>query len=196
MTGQSHTWKPALAVRRTTLVADAAGLTLVRGRRERRIAFADIEAVRFIEIIARTSSCSLVLVAPGTKMILHCGVQLADTAHDANARAYAAACADALDALARARPDLEVSFGGGWGVRASLALLGLVLGLTGGGLAVLGLFGGELSELWLTAVVGALMAYSGIRMALSFNPFRAPQRVPAAQVALNLGALARGPEGS
>lgn len=190
MTDRTYTWKPALAVGRTTAVIADAGLLLTRGRREWRLDFGDITAVRFIEIVGRTSSCSLVFATAGRKMVAHCGGQLADAAHDANARAYVAACAAALDALARARPDVEVSFGGGPGLRACMSMLGVAVALMGGGLTILGLFGGELSELWLTALVGAVMAYSGVQMAISFNPFRKPQRIAAGELARSMAALA------
>lgn len=185
-----YTWKPALVVGRTTAVIDERGLTLTRGQKVKAVSFADVSAVRFVELIGRTSSTSLVLATRQGKTVLHCGVRLADAAHDANARAFVSACAAVLAALGRARPGLEISHGGGPLLRGFMALLGIALTVIGVGFAILGLAGDGVGEKIIVCLMGGVMAWTGVAMAMSFNPFRPPVRTTAAETASNLAELA------
>lgn len=190
LTDGTHTWKPALAVGRTAAVIDERGVTRTRGRKSRRADFADILAVRLVEIAGRQSATSLVLTTRRGKLILHCGVRLDDALHDENARAFVRACAAALAALGRARPDLEVSHGGGPFLRGFMALMGVALAGIGACLAILALAEGGMGERIFNGLAGGVLAWAGAAMAISFSPFQAPPRTPVADVARNLAELA------
>jgi hypothetical protein len=187
----TFSWKPALAVGRTTAEIDASGVTLIRGKKRRRVDFADVSGVRLVEIVGRQSSTSLVLLTEPGKTILHCGASLAlAEAGDANARSFVSACAAVLDALARARPDIQVSHGGAPVLRATMSAMGALIGLFGAAVAILSLAGSGLGEQVFGVLSGGVMAYVGGRMAISFNPFRAPPELPADATARTLAAFA------
>lgn len=165
-------------------------MTLTRGQKVKALSFAEVSAVRFVELVGRTSSTSLVLMTRQGKTVLHCGVRLADAPHDADARAFVSACAAVLEALGRARPDLEVSHGGGPILRSFMALLGVALTVIGAGFAILGLAGDGFGEKIFVCLMGGVMAWTGWAMAMSFNPFRPPVRTTLAEAARNLADIA------
>ncbi|MDP3739034.1 MAG: hypothetical protein Q8R02_16690 [Hyphomonadaceae bacterium] len=192
MAVQQFTYKPALVLKRVQASVDGLGVTLTRGNKSRRVAFAEVTGVRLVELVGRTSSTSLVLLTAGGKMTLHCGVQSADAVHDANARAFVSACAAVLTALGRARPDMQVSYGGGVGLRTVMAGLGVAMAVVGVFTGVMAFVGSGLGDKIWFGVLAAVMVYGGARMAWSFNPFRAPPTEPAADAARNFALLAMG----
>ena len=192
MAVQQFTYKPALVLKRGQASVDNKGVTLKRGARSRHLSFADVTGVRLVELVGRTSSTSLVLLTAKGKMTLHCGVQSADAAHDANARTFVAACAAVLAALGRARPDVQVSYGGGVGLRAVMAGLGVAMAVVGLFAMVLALAGSELGDRIWFGLFGVVGVFAGARMAWSFSPFRTLPTSPAAEAAQCFAELARG----
>jgi hypothetical protein len=192
MAVQRFTYKPAWVMKRVQASVDKLGVTLTRGKKSRSVAFSDVTGVRLVELVGRTSSTSLVLLTAQGKMTMHCGVQTADAAFDANARAFVAACAAVLAALGRARPDVQVSYGGGVWLRTLMAGLGVAMALVGVFACVLAFAGGGLGDRIWFGLIGAVGVYAGGRMAWSFSPFRAPPTSPAADAAQSFASLAQG----
>jgi hypothetical protein len=103
-------FKPALFGAACDVRVNADGAEMSRGSNSQRVRFADVTAARLVEVSARTSSTSLVLLHPDGKFVLQYAGRVSAAAGEEDAAGYVRACAAILEALAAVKPDVEVSF--------------------------------------------------------------------------------------
>lgn len=134
-------WKPSLVGPRYEVRVDSAGAEATRGSKTRKVRFSSVTGGRLLELYMRTSSVSLVLMHKGkdgvTKFVINHGGRVSDASYDENAAAFVAASAEILEYLAKARPETQISLGGGTGVRATMAMLGISMAVMGALLVII-----------------------------------------------------------
>lgn len=171
-------FKPALMGAGCEVRVTQTGAEMSRGSRSQRVRFADVTGVRLVEVSARTSSTSLVLLHAEGKFALQYAGRVSAAASDDDAAEYVRACAAILDALAAVKPEVEVSFGGTVGLRATMAGLGVAMAVLGALVALIPLGEGPVDgEAVTTALMALLIVFGGLALAVTYNPFKAPPRL-------------------
>lgn len=169
-------WKPSLVGPRYEVRVDSAGAEARRGSKTRKVRFANVTGGRLLELYMRTSSVSLVLMHKGedgrTKFVINHGGRVSDASYDENAAAFVAASAEILEYLAKARPETQISLGGGTGVRATMAMLGISMAVMGALLVIIPLVHGEVGfEDAMMGLMAVVFVASGVGLAVRYNPF-------------------------
>lgn len=180
-------FKPALMGARCEVRVNAAGAEMSRGSHSQRVRFADVTGARLVEVSARTSSTSLVLLHPEGKFVLQYAGQVSAASHDEDAAGFVRACVAILEALAAVKPEVDVSFGGTLGLRATMAVLGVAMAILGVLVALIPLGEGPIDgEAIITALMALAIVLGGLALAATYNPFRKP---PALKAEVAAGAL-------
>ncbi|HEY1091676.1 MAG TPA: hypothetical protein VGE47_11330 [Burkholderiaceae bacterium] len=169
-------WKPSLVGPRYEVRVDSAGAEATRGSKTRKVRFSSVTGGRLLELYMRTSSVSLVLMHKGkdgvTKFVINHGGRVSDASYDENAAAFVAASAEILEYLAKARPETQISLGGGTGVRATMAMLGISMAVMGALLVIIPLVQGDVGfEDAMMGLMAVVFAASGVGLAIRYNPF-------------------------
>lgn len=196
---QTFNYKPALIGSRYEVSVTADGVTATRGKKEQAAQFKDVTGVRIVEVSARTSSTSLVLLHPGGKFVLQFVGLITQASFNDEAAGFVRASVAILEALGVQRPDMEVSFGGGAGLRGTMFAMGVVTALFCGALAFAAFFEPDVdkTDRIVPGLLLVAIAIGGIAMARSYNPFRKPPAVKAALAAEVLRAhLGEAPAGA
>lgn len=182
---QTFSYKPALLGSRYEVSVAADGVSATRGKKVQEVQFKDVTGVRVVEVSARTSSTSLVLLHPGGKFVLQFVGLITQAAFNAEAAGFVRASAAILDALGVQKPETEVSFGGGAGLRGTMFALGVITALVCGGLVLAAFLAPDVdqSERIVPGLLLIAMAIGGVVTARSYNPFRKPPAVKAALAA-------------
>ena len=168
-------FKPALMGARCEVRVNETGAEMSRGSQSQRVRFADVTGARLVEVSARTSSTSLVLLHPEGKFVLQYAGRVSAAAGDEDAAVYVRACTVILEALAAVKPEVEVSFGGTVGLRATMAGLGVAMAILGALVALIPLGEGPVDgEAIITALMALLIVFGGLALAVTYNPFRKP----------------------
>lgn len=184
---QTFGWKPALMGARYQLRVDETSASAKRGSRERTVNFIDVTGGRFLEIAMRTSSTSLVLLHGRDKFVINHGGLAREAAHSKEARNFVEACVAILDSLARVKPDLELSMGGGPGIRWTMAILGLMMAGLGVLIAIIPFGQGGMDAEGIVVIVTAIaIALGGLGLAGRYNPMRRPPKIKAGELAAAL----------
>lgn len=184
----TFSWKPALVGSRFEVRVDRAWAEATRGSKTRKVRFADVTGGRLLELYMRTSSVSLVLMHKGedgnVKFVINHGGRITDASHDENAAAFVTASAEILENLAAARPEVQLHLGGGVGLRAvmaglgvSMALLGVAVGLIPFGQGAAGF------ETALMVLMAILIVAGGVSVAMRYNPFAKLETISPAELA-------------
>lgn len=195
---QTFSYKPALLGSRYEVSVTPEGVSAVRGKKVQAVAFKDVTGVRVVEISARTSSTSLVLLHPDGKFVLQFVGLITQAPFNEEAAGFVRASVATLEGLGVVKPDMDVSFGGGAGLRGTMFALGVITALMGGLLAVAAFFEADVDKTDRIApgLLLIAMAIGGVAMARAYNPFRKPPAVKAALAAEVLRAhLAEAPAG-
>ena len=180
-------FKPALMGARCEVRVNAAGAEMSRGSHSQQVRFADVTGARLVEVSARTRSTSLVLLYPEGRFVLQYAGQVSAAKHDEDAAGFVRACVAILAALAEMKPEVEVSFGGTVGLRATMAGLGVAMAVLGALVALIPLGEGPIDgEAITTALMALAIVLGGLALAATYNPFRKP---PAMQAGMAAGAL-------
>lgn len=183
-------WKPALMGARYEVRVDEAGAIARRGSREQKVCFADVTGGRFLEIAMRTSSTSLVLFHRNGKFVINHGGLAREAAHSEEAGGFVEACVAILDSLARVKPDLDLSMGGGPGIRWTMAILGLTMAGLGALIAIVPFGQGGMDAEGVVVIVMAIAtAFGGLGLAGRYNPLRTPPAIKAGELAVALRAF-------
>jgi hypothetical protein len=170
---ETFSYKPALLGARCDVSLDARGARARRGNREQAVKFADVTAVRFVQIAMRTSSTSLVLIHRDGKFAINYGGLSREAAHSEEAKGFVGACVAILEAYAAARPGAEVLLGGGPALRMTMAGMGVVMAVLGALLALIPLGqSGVDGEGLVVIVMAGLIALGGVGLAVRYNPFK------------------------
>ena len=173
-------FKPALFGAACDVRVYADGAEMCRGSNSQRVRFADVAAARLVEVSARTSSTSLVLLHPDGKFVLQYAGRVSAAAGDEDAAGYVRACAAILEALAAVKPDVEVSFGGTVALRATMAGLGAAIAMLGVLVALIPLGEGPVDgEAITTALMALVIVFGGLALAVTYNPFKKPSALKA-----------------
>lgn len=181
---RTFSWKPALIGSRFEARVDDAGAETTRGSRTQRINFNEVTGGRLLELNMRTSSVSLVLMHRNGKFVVNHGGRITDAAHDENAAMFVAASAAILEGLARVKPKLQLDLGGGVGLRATMAGLGVVMGMLGVLLTLIPLGEGRFDFDGIAVIVmGILIATGGVGLAMRYSPFAKLETISAAELA-------------
>ena len=147
-------FKPALMGARCDVRVNETGAEMSRGSHAQRVRFVDVTGARLVEVSARTSSTSLVLLHPEGKFVLQYAGQVSAAANDEDAAGYVRACVAILEGVAAVKPEVEVSFGGTVGLRATMAVLGIAMAVMGALVALIPLSEGPVDG---EAITTALM---------------------------------------
>lgn len=184
----TFSWKPALVGSRFEVRIDRAWAEATRGSKTRKVRFSDVTGGRLLELYMRTSSVSLVLMHTGEdgsgKFVINHGGRITDAAHDENAAAFVAASAEILEALAAARPDVQLDLGGGVGLRAVMAGLGVIMALLGVAVGLIPFGQGAAGfETALVVLMAIVIVVGGVGVAMRYNPFAKLETIPAMELA-------------
>lgn len=173
-------FKPALMGARCEVRVNETGVEMSRGSHSQRVRFADVTGARLVEVSARTSSTSLVLLHAEGKFALQYAGRVSAAKHDADAAGYVHACVAILESLGSVKPDVEVSFGGTVALRATMAGLGVAMAILGALVALIPLGEGPMDgDAITTALMALLIVFGGLALAATYNPFKAPPRLKA-----------------
>lgn len=174
--GAIFNWKPSLVGPRYEVRVNSAGAEATRGSKTRKVRFANVTGGRLLELYMRTSSVSLVLMHKGedgsTKFVINHGGRVSDASYDENAAAFVAVSAEILEYLAKARPETQISLGGGTGVRATMAMLGISMAVMGALLVIIPFVHGDVGfEDAMMGLMAVVFVASGVGLAVRYNPF-------------------------
>jgi hypothetical protein len=184
----TFSWKPVLVGSRFEVRVDKAWAEATRGSKTRKVRFADVTGGRLLELSMRTSSVSLVLMHTGKdgngKFVINHGGRISDASHDENAAAFVAASAEVLENLAAARPEVQLDLGGGVGLRAVMAVLGVIMALLGVAVGLIPFGQGAAGfETALVVLMAILIVVGGVGLAMRYSPFAKLETISAAELA-------------
>ena len=181
---QAFNYKPALLGARCDVRVSPDGVEMSRGSKTQAVRPSEVTGVRLVEVSARTSSTSLVLLHAGGKFALQYGGRVDAAHHDKDAAEFVRACVAILEAVAAAKQDMDDSFGGAIGLRSTMAGLGVAMGLMGLLIAVIPFSEGPVDGEGIVTVLMALgIALGGFALAATYNPFRKPPALKASDAA-------------
>lgn len=182
---QTFSYKPALLGSRYEVSVTPEGASAIRGKNLQAVQFKDVTGVRVVEVSARTSSTSLVLLHSGGKFVLQFVGLITQAPFNEEAAGFVRASVAILEALGLQRPEMDVSFGGGAGLRGTMFALGVITALMGGVLAFAAFFEPDVdkTDRIVPGLLLIAMAIGGGAMARAYNPFRKPPAVKAALAA-------------